>query len=188
MNKSWMYKILPIAKKILIENKAIGLNLTESETNIFLEVEYFNELADPEYAYEYKNTGLGGIWEFNDRFGNTLGVSFDLHSKYFEAYYIVKDLKGNRIKLYDYEMNKDNIDPTSFQGGPDEHRSDTICKILLDEVIPNYLLKSKPSIIKLHPLSDYRHSIFWKCAEICKEKYNQIEIKQLGKEILLLNK
>jgi hypothetical protein len=187
MSKSGMYKILPIAKKILIKNKVKGLNLTESKINIFLEVEYFNELADPEYAYEYKNVGQGE-WEFNDRFSNTLGVSFDLLNKYFEAYYIVKDLRGNRIKLYDYEMNKDNIDPTSFQGGPDEHRSDTICKILLDEVVPNYLLNSKPSIIKLHPLSDYRQSIFWKCAKICKEKYNQIEIKQLGKEILLINK
>lgn len=188
MNKSGLYKILPIATKILIENKIKQHPyLTPSEIIIFKEVEIFNEIADPEYAYEYKKIEPDK-WEFNDRFGNTLGVEFDPSSKYFESFYVVKDTSGNFVKLYDYEMNKNYIDPTSFQGGSDEHRSDTICKILLDEILPKYLLNIKPSLIKLHPLNKYRYEIFRKCAEVCKEKYPNLEIENKGKEIYLINK
>ena len=59
---------------------------------------------------------------------------------------------------------------------------------LKDEILSKYLLNSKHSIVKLHPLNDYRYKIFMKCAEICKEKYPNVEIKPFGKEIHLINK
>jgi hypothetical protein len=162
-------------------------NLNEWEATIYEESRLFQEIANPEFAYEYKEV-FSNVWEFNDRYGNTIGVRFYPSNKEFESYYIVKTLDGGEAKIFDYDITKKHIDPTSFQGGSDEHRSDTICKILLDEVLPNYLLNSKPSIVKLHPLNDYRYKIFMKCAEICKEKYPNIEIKPLGKEIHLINK
>lgn len=99
----------------------------------------------------------------------------------------MKDLNGNVVKVFDYEQNKSKLDSTSFQGGSDEHRSDTICAILINEVIPMYL-NNIGDMIKFHPINDYRFKIFWKCAEISKEKYPFIEIKQIGKEIYLIRK
>jgi hypothetical protein len=151
------------------------------------EVSSFQELADPDFSYKY-NEVKPNVWRFNDRFGNTLEVQFLPNVKEFESYYIMKNTKGKEVKIFDYDTNKDYLDPTSFQGGSDEHRSDTICKILLDEVLPEYLLNEKPSIVKLHPLNDYRYKIFMKCAEVCKERHPNIEIKPLGRDIYLINK
>jgi hypothetical protein len=180
-----MVKLTDLLNKIIKES--FDKKLNEQESIIFEETELFLELANPDAAYEYKKVGKN-IWEFNDRFGNTLGVRYDEGSKYFESYYLMRDKKGQEVRVFDYETNKNYLDPTSFQGNSDEHRSDTICKILLDEILPEYLLNKKSQIVKLHPLNDYRFKIFYKCAEVCKEKYPQIEIKKVGKEIHLINK
>jgi hypothetical protein len=169
-------------KSILLEE----LQKRADEAIILEEIKTFQEIADPFYSYKYKLI-KDNEWEFNDKYGNILGVKYMPDLKYFESYYIMDDIKGNKIKVFDYETNKEYLDPTSFQGGSDEHRSDTICKILLDEVLPKYLLNVKPSIVKLHPLNDYRYKIFMKCAEICKEKHPNIKIKPVGKEIHLTN-
>jgi hypothetical protein len=178
-----MIKLKEILDEIIIN----GLQKRPDIILISEEVSVFQELANPNYSYKYKLV-KDNEWEFNDKYGNILGVIYIPSSKYFESYYIMKDIDGNKVKVFDYDTNKDYLDPTSFQGGSDEHRSDTICKILLDEVLPKYLLNSKSSIIKLHPLNDYRYKIFMKCAEVCKEKHPNIEIKPLGKEIHLINK
>ena len=167
--------------------KTIEANLNESQSIIHKEVLMFLELANPDFAYKYTED-LPNVWTFNDRFENLIEVSFDPSSKYVESYYIMRDLSGNPVKVYDYERNREAIDPNSFQGGSDENRSDTICKILRDEILPKYLIENRPSIIKLHPLNDYRYKIFMKCAEICKNKYPQIDIQPTGKEIVLVNK
>jgi len=162
-------------------------NINEYDSILLYESEFFNELADPDWAYTYKKVA-DDVWEFNDKYGNQLGVRYLSGPKYFESYFIVKSLKGNNVIVFDIESNKDRIDLTSISGGPDEHRSDTICKILLDEVLPKHLLNKEDSFIKLHPLNDYRYKIFLKCAEICKEHYPTLTIKPIGKEIYLINK
>jgi hypothetical protein len=167
--------------------KTVEANLNESQSSIHSEVLLFQELANPDFAYKYSED-FPNVWTFNDRFENLIEVSFDPSSKYVESYYIMRDLSGNPVKVYDYERNRGAIDPNSFQGGSDENRSDTICKILRDEIIPKYLINSKPALIRLHPLNDYRYKIFMKCAEICKTKYPQIDIQPRGKEIVLVNK
>lgn len=167
--------------------KTIEANLNESQSSIHSEVLLFQELANPDFAYKYSED-FPNVWTFSDRFGNTIGVSFDPSNKYVESYYIMRDLSGNPVKVYDYERNREAIDPTSFQGGSDENRSDTICKILRDEIIPKYLINIKPSLIRLHPLNEYRYKIFMKCAEVCREKYPQVDIQPSGADILLINK
>jgi len=177
-----------IELKTILENIIID-NLQKRPDIILIceEIELFQELADPTHACKYKLVN-SNEWEFNDKYGNILGVRYFPSSKYFESYYIMKDINGKKVLVFDYETNKDYLDPTSFQGGTDEHRSDTICKILLDEILPKYLLNTKLSIIKLHPLNNYRYKIFMKCAEVCKEKYPNLEIKPLGSEIHLINR
>lgn len=180
-----MIKLTELLSQIIQE--CVNRNLNEKDSTIFEECHLFLELADPNASYKYKEISLN-VWEFQDRYSNVLGVEFNPGNKYVDAYYKMKDLNGREVKVFDYESNKDALDPLSFQGGSDERRSDTICKILRDEVIPKYLINKNPQLIKLHPLNDYRYKIFMKCAEICKEKYPQIEIKEAGKEIHLINK
>ena len=177
-----MIKLINILNEL---NK--GHHIEGYNSILLYESEFFNELADPEWAYEYKKVG-DDVWEFNDKYGNKLGVRYLTGPKYFESYFIVKDLKGNEVIVFDIDLNKDKIDLTSISGGPDEHRSDTICKILLDEILPKYLLQSQGLIIKLHPLNEYRYKIFMKCAEICKDKHPNLTIKPFGKEIYLINR
>lgn len=180
-----MIKLTELLSEIMQEGTR--RNLGEYEYILFEESKVFQELADPDRAYKYNETNKD-IWEFNDKYGNTLGVRYLSIPKYFESYFKMKNLKGKDEIVFDIEANKNTLDLSTYQGGTDDHRSDTICKILLDEVLPNYLLNKKPSLIKLHPLNNYRYDIFYKCAEVCKEKYPELEIKKLGKEIHLINK
>ena len=161
-------------------------NLNEYEATWYEESRYIQELANPEMSYDFDEVGENE-WIFNDKYGNTIGVRLNPINKYFETFYIVKDLKGNEVQIFDYQKVKDQIDPTSFQGGSDDRRSDTWIKILRDGIIPRFL-SNTPSSIKIHPIDEYRFNIFWKAAEICKEKYPHLEIKKFGNEILILNK
>ena len=177
-------KLLKLLQEIISESQLMGLN--EYEATWYEESRYIQELANPEMAYSYEGVD-NNEWVFNDKYGNTIGVGFNNVNKYFETFYIVKDLKGREIKIFDYQSVKDQIDPTSFQGGSDDRRSDTWVKILRDEIIPRFL-SNKPSMIKIHPIDQYRFNIFWKAGEICLEKYPHMELKQFGKEILIINK
>lgn len=181
-----MIKLTAIISQIIQEAKSKNFD-DVYEAIFFKDSRLFQEISNPDFAYEYKQI-TPEIWEFNDKYGNTLGVQFDPVTKYLDSYYKMKDINGKDINIFDYELFKGKIDPLSFQGGTDEHRSDTICKILLDEILPKYLLNEKPSIIKIHPLNEYRFNIFWKCAEICKEKHPILEIGKTGKEIYIVNK
>jgi hypothetical protein len=181
-----MIKLTKVLSNIIQESKARNF-LDDHEAILFEDSRLFQELADPEFAYEYSET-VPDIWEFKDKYGNTLGVQFNPSTKYLDAYYLMTDLNGREVRVFDYESVKAKVDPNSFQGGSDQHRSDTICKILLDEIVPKYLLSKKPSIVKMHPINEYRFNIFWKCAEVIKAKYEQLEIKKLGKEISIVHK
>lgn len=181
-----MIKLSKVLSNIIQEAKSKQFS-HDHEAIMFEDSRLFQELANPEFAYSYEEVAPD-VWEFQDKYGNTLGVQFNPSTKYLDSYYRMRDLDGIEVNVFDYDAVKDKIDPISFQGGSDQHRSDTICKILLDEIIPKYLLSKKPSIIKIHPLNEYRFNIFWKCAEICKDKYPQLEIKKLGKEISIIHK
>lgn len=180
-----MIKLTTLLSQIIQES--IEKQLTENNALLFEECQLFLELSNPDASYKYEETNPN-VWEFQDRYKNNLGVEINPVTKYVDAFYNAKDVKGNNLRVYDKESHKNLMDPLSLQGSSDEHRSDTICKILRDEIIPKYLINKKPSTIKLHPIDEYRRKIFMKCAEICKEKYPQIEIKQIGKEIHLINK
>lgn len=170
-----------------IHKKAQENQITECMYSIFEEVSLFLELADPDFAYPYQEVS-DNEWEFKDRYGNKVGVRYIKENRFFESYYLVKSKNGVLIKLFNYNVDDPGIDPTSFQGGSDQHRSDTICKILRDEVVPRTILKKPFSSIRLHPLNDYRYKIFKKCAEICVKYYPELEVRELGAEIHLISR
>ena len=91
--------------------------------------------------------------------------------------------------MYDYNGVKNSLDPNNpLILGSDDRRSDTICKIIRDEILPKYLLNKKSQIVKLHPLNDYRYKVFYKCAEVCKDKHPELELKKMDPYIMLINK
>lgn len=181
-----MIRISEVLSQIIQECASKNFD-SEYKAVIFEDSRLFQELANPAAAYDYEETSPN-TWDFQDKYSNKLVVTFDPTTKWFDSYYKLKDSKGNDIKVYDYGSYKGEIYPPSYQGGTDEHRSDTICKILRDEVVPKHLLNKKGSSIQIHALNPYRANIFLKCAEICKEKYPQIEIKKIDNTIYLLNK
>ena len=151
------------------------------------EAAIFNELANPDWAYPYEQVAES-VWQFEDKYGNKIGVEFLPASNYFETFFVAQDLEGREVKTYDPPSQQHNLKQGSITGGTDEHRSDTICKILLEEVLPKYLLSRPFSKIVLHPISPYRYDIFMKCAEVCKDTYPSIEVKPMGKEIMLIHR
>lgn len=178
-------KLINLYSRILRES--IEARIQDNEYTIYHETQLFLELADPTFAYKYGNISEN-IWEFRDKYGNTIHVSYEPRLRFFESYYMLKTVAGEPTRVFDYDTSKEYLDPTSFQGGSDEHRSDTICKILRDEVIPKYLLRSESKYIRLHPLNKYRSQIFEKCAEVCLIQYPELFMKKVGAEIYLMKK
>jgi hypothetical protein len=179
-------KLIKILDDILLEYETVRF-WEKHDLMLSEESKMFTELANPDNAYPYEEVSEY-VWEFKDKYGNTLGVDFDQSSRFLSTYYKIKGVSGKIQKIFDYESNKDYIDPSSIKIGSDERRSDTICKIIRDELIPKFLLKRRMSFIKIHPISKYRSDIFWKCAEVCKEKYPELEIKLISPDIFIMNR
>jgi len=180
----------PIVKKHAIEQRLIKecVGLSEAAIRDNYDAEIFQELANPDTSYNYEES-TPNHYSFTDKFDNKLEVKYDPTTKDIESYYLLKDKTGNWIEVYDYDRAKILLDPNSqIYGNSDDRRSDTICKIIRDEIIPKNLLDNKPKLIRLHPLNQYRYKIFLKCAKVCKEKYPEIEIKEIGPYIMLINK
>ena len=55
-----------------------------------------------EMAYDYEEKS-NSSWVFNDKYGNIIGVEFNPINKYFETFYIVKDLNGDDFKVFDFQ-------------------------------------------------------------------------------------
>lgn len=179
-------RLIEILGNIILEYETVRF-WDKHDQMLSEESKIFTELANPDNAYPYEEVSEY-VWEFKDKYGNTLGIIFKPEFKTLDSYYKVRDLSGKDVLMFDYEVNKERIDPKSYKLGTDEHRSDTICKIIVDEVVPRYLLKNKAGTIRLHTLNQYSQDIFWKCAEVCKKKYPQLDIKNLGKDTYIINR
>ena len=128
-----------------------------------LETQYIelNELKIDElnsYSYEeISNIGIPGnnkTWQFEDRCGNQLVVYLNSIGEFKSGYKVegVSSLVFDPKKL-----------PTDLQHlvkpCPDDKRVNTIYKILIEEVIPNYLLNIKPNRLYFNPVSDSRNRL-----------------------------
>ena len=137
--------------------------LDEFESVDLLEEKYssLSELKIDKYSiYNYKETDyksaeLAGeykAWEFEDRCGNTIVVTYLIGVKEFKSGYRVHD--GPLI--FDPKLLKD---PTLVKPCADDRKINTVYKILVDEVIPKYLLNKKPNRLVFNPVSKSRERL-----------------------------
>lgn len=108
---------------------------------------------DHNNSYEYIKSEYKGnpSWEFEDRCGNNL-VAVCITS--------INEFKvGYKVKGLDYLI----FDPKKLESGydfikpcPDERRVNTVYSILINEVIPKYLLNSRPNKLQFNPVSNSR--------------------------------
>jgi len=180
-------KLSKILSEVMI--KTSKQNLNEYESILFADVLLFQELANPNHSYNYKEVEPN-IWEFQDKYLNNIQVEYFPEVKYINTQFVVEDKDGVEFISFDINRDKDRIAPFTFHHNKDERRSDTIAKIILDEIVPKYLINKTSQILKIAPIDNYRYQIFLKIAELIKEKYPQIEIQEKGskKEIWIINK
>lgn len=125
-----------------------------------LETEYFelNELnIDSLNSYEYGEVKLPiytKSYKFNDRCGNELVVVYTQGIDEFKSGYKVKGVDSLVFDPTKFLNIENGIKPC-----PDDKRINTVYKILLEEIVPNYLLNKKPSKIYFNPISDSRDKL-----------------------------
>ena len=126
------------------------------ENSYLIEAKYakLTELKIDELnTYKYKNYDylIGKAWQFEDRCGNIIVAVFIDNVGEFKSGYKIDGVDTLIFKSEDLKEPDKYIIPC-----PDDKRVNTIYKILITEVIPNYLLNKKPSKIYFNPVSDSR--------------------------------
>jgi hypothetical protein len=145
----------------MIKLSEILLKLTKRdiESSYALEAKYaeVNELKIDEFnTYSYKITsfdlpGITKAWEFKDRCGNQLVCAFIENISEFKSGYRVQGVEG---LVFDAERLPNKLD--LIRPCPDDKRVNTVYKILVEEVIPAYLLNKKPNKLLFNPVSNSR--------------------------------
>jgi hypothetical protein len=135
-------------------NKWMLEGLTIADKN---ETQYFelNELKiDVLNTYEYEPIDLPiytKAYNFKDRCGNSLIVVYTEGIDEFKSGYKIEGVDNLVFDISKYINLENGIKPC-----PDDKRINTVYKILLEEIIPKYLLNKKPSKILFNPISDSR--------------------------------
>lgn len=125
-----------------------------------LETEYFelNELnIDSLNSYEYEEITVPiytKSYKFNDRCGNELVVVYTEGIDEFKSGYRVRGVDSLVFDPTKFLNIEDGIKPC-----PDDKRINTVYKILLEEIVPKYLLEKKPSKLWFNPVSDSRNRL-----------------------------
>jgi len=132
-------------------------NFTNSDK---LEEQYFelNEIKiDPLHSYKYKEIHLPHYtksYQFEDRCGNIMVAVYIESIGEFKTGYKVKE-----VDYLIFQPEKlDNVEEL-IRPCPDERKVGTIYKILLKEIIPNYLLNKKPNKLLFNPISNFRERL-----------------------------
>ena len=170
-------------------HKVMLQNLDEDNSTLSYDLELFLELANPNHSYDYEEVE-SNLWEFKDKYQNTVQVEYFPSVGYVNSHFNVIDKDGVEFKMYDYLNDKSRLTPFTFFHGHDERRSDTIAKIILNEIVPNYLISNSQQLLKMMPITSYRYQIFLMIAKLIKQRYPQVEIQEKGnkQEIWIINK
>jgi hypothetical protein len=135
-----------------------------------LEEQYFelNELKIDELnSYSYKESthedalGFNKAWEFEDRCGNVIvAVYLESTGEFKSGFRIsgVSTLVFDPKKLPQDHKTLGNLQE-KIKPCPDDKRVNTVYKILIQEVIPTYLLNKKPNKLFFNPVSDSRERL-----------------------------
>lgn len=172
-------KLTEILKQFILESH-INTDLEEAK---FFEL---NELKIDELnSYSYKESlhqdvlGFNKAWEFEDRCGNLIVTVYLESTGEFKSGFRIpgvstlifdpKTLPQNHKTLGNMQ---EKIKPC-----PDDKRVNTVYKILVEEVIPNYLLNKKPNKLYFNPVSDSRDRLVRIIINKVIEKYPQLQKK-----------
>ena len=166
-------KLTKLLSNIIQEGKI--KQLSDFDYVDFAESKLFLELANPDMALPYSEEEPD-VWTFTDLYGNKLGV-FITPRGFIKSFFSVKDKSGKTQRSFDLQRDEEALDKNSYKIGEDERRSDTIAKIILDEIIPRHL-SEKRSMIQFQMINEYRYKIFEKIADLAKEKYPDLDIQK----------
>jgi hypothetical protein len=128
-----------------------------------IEEEYFelNEIKiDPLNSYEYKETnflqgkGNNKAWEFEDRCGNVIYAVYNPNINEFKTGFKIEGVDTLIFQPERFPQILDKIKPC-----PDDKKLGTIYKILVNEIIPIYLLNKKPNKLYFNPVSSTRDKL-----------------------------
>lgn len=125
-----------------------------------LESKYFevNEIKiDPLHIHKYKEINIPQYtkaWEFQDRCGNTIVAAYIESISEFKTGYRIKD----KDSLIFQPETLDNVEEI-IRPCADDKKLGTIYKILLEEILPNYLLNKKPNKLLFNPVSESRNKL-----------------------------
>lgn len=149
-------KLKDLVSEWLLEGFSI---LNETETQYFelneLNIDSLNsydyeEIVKPHYTKAYT---------FNDRCGNKLVVVYIEKFGEFKSGY---EVEGVNTLIFDpttLPSDHSTLGDLRLKPCPDDKKVNTIYKILLEEIIPKYLLNKKPNKIWFNPISDSRRRL-----------------------------
>jgi hypothetical protein len=172
-------KLTEILNQFILENY-INTDLEEIK---FFEL---NELKIDELnSYSYKKSthqdvlGFNEAWEFQDRCGNLIVTVYLESTGEFKSGFRIP---GVSTLIFDPKKLSQNPKTLgNLQGKikpcPDDKRVNTVYKILLEEVIPIYLLNKKPNKLLFNPVSDSRERLVHIIINKIIEKYPQLQKK-----------
>ena len=125
-----------------------------------LEEQYFelNEIKiDPLHSYKYEEIQLPlytKSYQFKDRCGNTIVAVYIESTSEFKTGYKIEGIDNLVFQPERLDNVEELIKPCA-----DERKIGTIYKILLEEIIPNYLLNKKPNKLLFNPVNDSRSKL-----------------------------
>jgi hypothetical protein len=157
-------------KAVSVEEEYLNLNeikIDELNTYPYREVTYLEGL------------GKNKAWEFEDRCGNLLVVVYLETTGEFKSGYKVEGVSTlvfdpTRLPQKHPELGnlQEKIKPC-----PDDKRVNTVYKILVEEVIPKYLLTKKPNKLYFNPVSKSRERLVSMLVGKAIEQYPQLTRK-----------
>ena len=141
-------KLTKLLKEWVLEN------FTNSDK---LEEQYFklNEIKiDPLHSYKYEeiqSSYYTKSYQFEDRCGNVVVAVYIESTGEFKTGYKIEGVDNLIFQPEKLDNVEELIKPCA-----DERKIGTIYKILLEKIIPNYLLNKKPNKLHFNPVSNSR--------------------------------
>jgi len=143
-----------------------------------LEEQYFelNEIKiDPLHSYKYQETQYPYYtksYQFEDRCGNIIVAVYIESTGEFKTGYKAEGVDGLIFQPEKLDDVEELIKPCA-----DDKKVGTIYKILINEIIPNYLLNKKPNKLYFNPVSDSRNRLVDMIINKIIEQYPQLTKK-----------
>jgi hypothetical protein len=156
--------------------------IIENHTRIdLLEERYFHRIneikIDSLNSYSYEKIKLNDTfdlaWKFEDRCGNTIIAAYYKTIGEFKTGFKVEN--EDTLIFDPKKLPKEKL--SLIVPCTDEKRVNTVYKILIEEVIPKYLLSKKPNKLYFNPVSDSRKRLVDIIMTKIIEKYPQLTKK-----------